>query len=170
MSEQEIITRYDPLLWKHVHNFKGRTTMKSIPDEDLIQTARMAFLQFIRTHDPQDWHKCRLTILHALCDEVQRYYPLKMPRAVFLNREKRGIMTMLDMDELEQVIARDDEREALEILKEIMEAAEEISPACVELVNLKRQGYNSREAAEALNRSKGWVSQTLSKLHRLYEE
>ena len=87
MTEQEIITRYGPLLWKHVHSFKGRTTMKSIPDEDLIQTAQMAFLQ-----------------------------------------------------------------------------------SCVELVNLKQQGYNSRGAAEALNRSKGWVSQKLNKLHQLYEE
>ena len=48
MSEQEIITRYDPLLWKHVHNFKSRCTGRTISDEDLIQTARMAFLQFVR--------------------------------------------------------------------------------------------------------------------------
>ena len=87
MTEQEIITRYDKLLWKHVHNFKNRCTGRTIPDEDLIQTAQMAFLQ-----------------------------------------------------------------------------------SCVELVNLKQQGYNSRGAAEALNRSKGWVSQKLNKLHQLYEE
>ena len=79
-------------------------------------------------------------------------------------------MTILDIDELEQVIAREDEHKALEMMKDIMEAATEISPSCVDLVNLKVQGCNSREAAEALNRSKGWVSQTLSKLRRRYAE
>jgi len=170
MSEQEIITRYDPLLWKHVHNFKSRCTGRTISDEDLIQTARMAFLQFVRKHDPQDWHKCRLTILHALCDEVQRYCPMKMARSIYLDKEKREVVHFTNIDVCGEIVEKQNEQKEFELLLEIMEAAEEISPACVELVNLKRPGYNSREAAEALNRSKGWVSQTLSKLHRLYEE
>ena len=71
MTEQEIINRYDKLLWKHVHNFKGRCKGTTIPDEDLIQAARMAFLEHIRTHKPEEWSRCGFTILHALCDEAR---------------------------------------------------------------------------------------------------
>jgi len=170
MTEQEIITRYDKLLWKHVHNFKNRCTGRTIPDEDLIQTARMAFLQFVRKHDPQDWHKCGLTILHALCDEVQRYCPLKMARSTYLSKEKREGIHSTAFDECGEIEKEQDEQKELEVLLEIMDIAEGISKDCKALVELRLRGHTNAQAARLLGKSAPWASVTLNKLHRLYEE
>jgi len=135
-----------------------------------MQEARIAFLQHIRTHSPEEYHRCSLTILHALSDAVQRQYPLSMPRAVYLAKEKRTPLFIVDFNKADEAFALDGSCEAVDLMNEIMEVAEKFPEEAMKLVKLKMEGYSNREAARRLGMTDAWVSRMLKRIRRLLGE
>ena len=170
LTELDILTSYDPMIRKTVYNFMRRCSVQTMSAEDLLQEARLAFLQHIRTHEPRDYGRCRLTILHALCDAVLRQYPLSMPRAVYLSKEKRAPLCIADFNKAEEAFALDDGCEAVDLMNEIMEAVESLPQEAMELVKLKLNGYSNREAARQLGMTDVRVSRMLKRIRRLLGE
>ena len=163
--EQEIMNRFDPLLWKFVHSFINRCSKSTVPAEDLIQEARLAFLHHIRTRKPEEYHMCRLTILHALYDAVQRAFPVSMPRAVFIDKQRRGTFLFHDFDEKEErLIDTANDYESIDLALRLMQEARKISPAAEELLRLKANVYSNREAAQMLGKTDVQVSRMLKQL------
>ena len=168
--ELEIMTHYEPMLWRIVHNFMSRCSMHTMQAEDLIQEARIAFLMHIRTHRPEDYGRCRLTIWHALCDAVRAQYPVSMPHGVFTNKEKRGTVRLVDVEYMAQALASDEEQyEAVELAAQIMHEVETFPEEATKLVHLKMKGYTNREAAQRLGMTDYQVSRTLKRIRRLLE-
>jgi len=170
INEATIMDSYEPLLNKIVNNFTARTTLRTVPREDLMQEARIAFLKHIRTHMPEEYHLCRLTILHALCDAVQRQYPLSMPRAVYLAKEKRAPLFIVNFEKAEEELTVDGNCEAVDLMNEIMQAVERFPKEAMELVKLKLNGYSNREAAQQLCMTDARVSRMLKQIRRLLDD
>ena len=80
---------------------------------------------------------------------------------------KRGTLFLMDINHAKGNRAEDAHKE-LETLDAILSEAEAISQECVQLFNLKRQGYTHRETVQKLGKSDTWASCTLNKLHRRY--
>lgn len=167
--EATIMNTYEPMLNKIVNKFMAKTSMRTVSKEDLMQEARIAFLKHIRTHRPEEYHRCSLTILHALCDAVQRQYPLSIPRTVFFCKEKRAPLFIVDFNKAEEALALDDGCEAVDLMNEIMEAVERFPQEAVELVKLKLNGYSNREAARHLGMTDARVSRMLKQIRRLLD-
>lgn len=87
--EKEIMRSYDKYLGRIVHTFMRRCRVRTVSAEDLMQEARLAFLKHIRTHKPENYGRCYLTIWHALCDAVVRAHIVKMPHGVFFDQERK---------------------------------------------------------------------------------
>ena len=163
--EQEIMNRFDPLLWKFVHSFINRCSKSTVPAEDLIQEARLAFLHHIRTHQPEEYHMCRLTILHALYDAVQRAFPVRMPRVVFIDKQRRGTFLFRDFDEEEErLIDTANDYGRIDLALQLIQEARKISPEAEDLLRLKANGYSNREAAQLLGKTDVKVCRTLKQL------
>ena len=164
-NEQEIMNRFDPLLWKFVYSFISRCSKSTVPPEELIQEARLAFLHHIRTHKPEEYHMCRLTILHALCDAVQRTFPVGMPRAVFADKQRRGTFLFHNFDEGEELlIDTDNDYNRIDLALRLMQEARKISPVAEDLLRLKANGYSNRAAAQLLGKTDVQVCRTLKQL------
>lgn len=114
------------MLGNIVYNFMRRRSEQTMSAEDLMQEARPAFLQHIRTHRPEDYKRCRLTILHALCDAVLKHYPVSIPRGVFFGGARKCQRRAAASLEEAQYIARDGGYDALDLAAQIMEAAQQL--------------------------------------------
>ena len=169
-QELEILTNYEPLLKKTVYNFIQRCNVRTLSAEDLMQEARMAFLQHIRTHKPEEYGRCRFTILHALCDAVLRQYPVSMPRAVFFDRGKREQWVMVNLDDEVQYEARNGGYDAADLAAQIMDVVGTLPEEAMKLVKLKLERYSNREAAQKLGMTDVQVSRMLKQIRRLLED
>lgn len=92
MSEAEALAKWDAYLWKQAHAFYRLSEQHTITLDDLIQEARLAFLQHIRTHDESMWPACTLTIKGALIECIRRDYPLTVSRNNFTRLLHEGIV------------------------------------------------------------------------------
>ena len=164
MTEIEILIQHEPLLNAIVNRFIRRCSMPTTSREDLMQEARLAFLLHIRTHRPEEYGRCWLTIWHALCDAVRRDYFVSMPRAVFFNKDQRQHHAAY-RDTLPMVLKNGaNPYELSDLLAAVMAEAEKHQPEAVRLVELKREGYSNREAACMLGKSDTWASRTLKRM------
>jgi len=169
-KEMEILTGYEPMLKNIVYNFMRRCSEQTMSTEDLMQEARLAFLQHIRTHRPEDYRRCRLTILHALCDAVLKHYPVSIPRGVFFGEDRQGQRWAAASLEEAQYIARDGGYDASDFAARIMWTVEQFPKEAMKLVKLKMEGYSNREAAQELGLTDVQVSRTLSRIRRLLDD
>ena len=125
----------------------------------------MAFLQYIRTHKPEEYLRCRLTILHVLCDAVHCEFPVSMPRAVFVDKQKRGTYFFTSSDEeLAKLIDAADDYSHMHLVQQMTQEARKISPEAEDLLHLKANGYSNREAAQMLGKTEVQVSRILKQL------
>ena len=169
-KEMEILTSYEPMLRNIVYNFMRRCSEQTMSAEDLMQEARMTFLQHIRTHKPEDYKRCRLTILHALCDAVLKHYPVSIPRGVFFGGDRQCQRWAAASLEEAQYIARNGGYDASDLASQIMWAVEQFPKEAVKLVSLKVEGYTNREAAQQLGMTDAQVSRMLKRIRRLLED
>lgn len=164
MNEEQLLLTYEPKLNCIVKSFMKRaTTGRTSREDDLMQEARLAFLQHIRTHEPCEYGKCYLTILHALCEAVRRDYPLAISRHDFLNREKPSIH-LCGMEKAENVETLEGLIEAAELRCSIEAVLSNGTEQVKELVRLKEIGYTNKQAGILLGMSDCQVTRTLEKL------
>lgn len=169
-TELDILTSYEPMLRRTVYNFMRRCSVQTMSAEDLMQEARLAFLQHIRTHRPEDYGRCHLTILHALCDTVLRQYPVSMPRGVFFDGSQRQQWVMERLNNEAHYMAQDGGFDAADLAAKIMEAVERFPKEAMKLVRLKIAGYGNREATQMLGMSVVQASRTTKRIRRLPDE
>lgn len=168
--ELDILTSYEPMLRRTVFNFMRRCSVQTMSAEDLMQEARLAFLQHIRTHRPEDYGRCHLTILHALCDAVLKHYPVSMPRGIFFDGSQRQRWVMETLNNEAHYMAQDGGFDAADLAAQIMEAVEQFHKEAMKLVKLKVVGYTNREAAQRLGMTDAKVSRLLKQIRRLLDE
>lgn len=168
-TELDILTSYAPMIRRTVSNFMRRCSVQTMSVEDLMQEARLAFLQHIRTHRPEDYGRCRLTILHALCDAVLRQYPVSMPRGLFFDGSQRQQWVMERLNNEAHYMAQDGGFDAADLAAQIMKAVEQFPKEAMKLVKLKMEGYSNREAAQQLSMTDVQVSRMLKQIRRLLD-
>lgn len=144
MSEAEALMKYELFLWKQVHAFARQAQCQTIPLDDFMQEARIAFLLHIRTHDESMWAACTLTIRGALFDYVRRNYPLSISRCGFKMRLTRGT-TFAAVDQVtdECGIAYEDDHSGMDL----MTALQRLNPKERELIGMRLEGLTIMEIA-----------------------
>lgn len=155
MTELEALEAYDTFLWKQVHSFTRSARYPNARHEDLIQEARIAFLQHIRTHSESEWAACTLTIKGALYDYVRREYPQKVSRHGF-GKALRGGRRFCPFDECTRYIYEDD-HSAIDLTA----ALDQLSEENRELIALKLKGLTVGEIAVQMGKSHQVISHRL---------
>lgn len=164
MNEEQLLLTYEPKLNCIVKSFMKRaTTGRTSREDDLMQEARLAFLEHIRTHEPDEYGKCYLTILHALCEAVRRDYPLAISRRDFLNREKPS-MCLYSLERAEDIETLEGLVEATELRCSLEAVLSNNGEQVKVLVYLKAIGYTNKQAGILLGMSDCQVTRALKKI------
>lgn len=164
MSEAEALQRYDAFLWKQVHAFVRLAKRKSPALlDDLIQEARLAFLQHIRTHNESEWAACTLTIKGALYEYARREYPLSVSHHGFGKALKKQIQ-FHPIDEYLTALGEWYEDDHTDI--DLREALTQISEADKQIVALKLEGMSVKEIASRTGRPPQAISWRLKTIRR----
>ena len=158
MSEAEALAKWDAYLWKQAHAFYRLSEQHTLTLDDLIQEARLAFLQHIRTHDESMWAACTLTIKGAMMECVRRNYPLKVSRNNFKRLLHEGIVflaleTGIDTDG----ICYEDDHSGIDLRTAIAK----LTTAEREIICLRLEGLNVMEIADKTNTSHQKISYRL---------
>lgn len=162
MSESEALERYELYLWKQVNIFYRKARGQSVTLDDLMQEARIVFLQHIRTHDESEWAACTLTIHGALYDYVRKYYPLSIPRGRFAASKRQKVMfDELSIHTESQRYYHEDDHSAID-LKAAMKKLKEIDR---QIISLKLQGWRVTEISKQMGLSHQMVSHRIKALH-----
>ena len=163
MSEAEALAKYDTLLWKHVHAFSFLTRYHAIAIDDLIQEARLAFLQYIRTHDESMWVACPLTIKGALLDYARRNYPLCVSRHA-IGEELRKETVFISSDKIlgENKLETEDDYSDIDLRS----AIDQLTKKEQELVLMRLEGMSIEQIAQRMDRSHQVISYRLKAIRR----
>ena len=163
MNESRILLAYEPLIRKCVNLFMARAgTGRTSRKDDLLQEARISFLNHIRTHTPEEYGKCRLTILHDLCESVRRDYPMGISRHAFLNK-----VQPLHIYSFDDITGLEDNQNAFthsDLKCSLAAVLKNHSAEDVLLVRMKAKGYSNREAARRLGMSDTQVTRKLKRI------
>lgn len=164
MNEEQLLLAYEPKLNCIVKSFMKRaTTGRTSREDDLMQEARLAFLQHVRTHEPDEYDRCYLTILHALCEAVRRDYPLSISRRDFFNQEKPSIH-LCGMEKAEDIETLEGLIEAAELRCSLEAVLSNSTEQVKVLVYLKEIGYTNKQAGVLLGMSDCQVTRALKKI------
>ena len=163
-NEEQIIQQYEPMLQRIVKNFRRRCSHPTTSEADLLQEARIAFLEHIRTHEEQDYSRCYRTIIHALFETVRRDYPVYVPYGAFRKHDYNKI-TLIDCDAVE-VPSASNELEKIEVTSMFLGFIDELTQEERQLIKLKMNGMTSREAGRRIGMSDVQVHRLLTQIRR----
>lgn len=164
MNEEQLLLTYEPKLNCIVKSFMKRaTTGRTSREDDPMQEARLAFLQHVRTHEPDEYGRCYLTILHAICEAARRDYPLSVSRYDFLNHAKPPVY-LCGMEKAEDVETLEGLIEAAELRCSLEAVLSNCTEKVKALVYLKGIGYTNKQAGILLGMSDCQVTRALKKI------
>ena len=161
MTEAEALQCYDTFLWKQVHAFHRSASGTALLLDDLIQEARIAFLQHIRTHVESMWPACSLSIKGALYEYARREYPLTASRYGFT----KTIKARIKFCPYERIMLNEwyeDDHTALDL----REAIVHLNASDKQIIMMKLEGMTIKEIADAISLSQQVVSYHLKSIKR----
>lgn len=161
MNEEQIVKRYEPMLNKLVWRFMVRCPAGRAIRKDLLQEARMAFLEHVRTHGEDEYMRCYRTIFNALYEAVRREYIVHVPHGVFKRETEKG-KEVMPFSEIVQGLALEEGYEQVEIITDIMQTARDEQER--RLVRLKLVGLNNRDAGRVLGMNDVQVTRNLQRM------
>lgn len=163
MSEAEALAKWDAYLWKQAHAFYRLSEQHTVTLDDLIQEARLAFLQHIRTHDESMWPACTLTIKGALMECVRRDYPLTVSRNNFTRLLHEGIvfLTLETGVDTDGICYEDDHTDI-----DLRTAITKLNTAEQEIVGMRLEGLTVKEISKRMKEPHQTISYRLKSIRR----
>ena len=163
MSEAEALAKWEAYLWKQANAFYRLSEQHTITLDDLIQEARLAFLQHIRTHDESMWPACTLTIKGALMECIRRDYPLTVSRNNFTQLLHKGIVfltleTGVDTDG----ICYEDDHSGIDLRTAITK----LTTAEQEIIGMRLEGLTVKAIAKEVGVTPQTITNRLKSIRR----
>lgn len=164
-SHEELIMRqYESMLQRIVSSFRRRCSYPTTSEADLLQEARIAFLEHIRMHNEHEYTRCYRTILHALFDAVRRDYPVYVPYGVFRTHDFKKIST-ISYDAVE-VTSDNESFENIEAASTVSAFLGKLTKQEQQLIKHKIDGMTNREAGQRVGLSDVQVSRALRRIRK----
>ena len=143
MQESEFLFQYEPFIQRQVRDFASHHAHDCLDLDDLLQEARLVFLNHLRKiPDESTVTHCRFAIHGALCDLCRSMSLVKIPKYCYGNEIKK-----IQRVDYEDAAIQSDDRLSCEADNELSLREFESTLNEKELIvcRMKQRGYSSRE-------------------------
>ena len=172
-QEEQLIEKYDRLLWSIVHKFKRKMRKGFNNEDDLHSECVLVLIQHIRSCNTMDEIKKIpvLTMTNAMCRYVLGEQVLSYPRRTsnFKNVMERmnGKVDYAEVDK-DKTKGYDPTNDAIDLIA-FRDFFMNLSPTDQKIIVMKLKSHTNREIANDLNVSDVAMTRAIKKLRKFYD-